>query len=111
MVKIGERARDYLDRRGDEDEVWIRGFKDPSTRLRFVQPVDDWTTYREHFEESAGYFGCSEERDCVGCNDPSERTRQRPRRYAFNAYDERGRLTVSRSGPSSTGCCRAVSSG
>lgn len=95
-MRIGETAEEYLDRRGDDDEVWIKGFKDGMTTIRIPpEPkTTKWTTYREHYDEGMGYFPCSEAKDCVGCTDANPKVRDRSRRYAINALDSEGRVQV-----------------
>lgn len=96
MVRFGETAEENAARRASFDgEIWIKGFKEGQTRLRFLQPTGTWVTYREHYAEGPGYFPCSEDTaTCPGCNDSSERTRNRARRYAFNALNENGHVSV-----------------
>lgn len=97
MVEIGESAKAYAERRGNEDEVWIKGFKDGSTRIRFVQPTETFHAYKEHYDDGVGFFPCiwpGDVADCVGCNDASEKVRMRVHKYAFNALDQNGRLSV-----------------
>lgn len=89
-----ETAEERQRRLGDSNEVWIKGFKAGETQIRPCQLPKDWTGYREHYAEDVGFFPCSEEKDCVGCNDPNEKTKQYSNRYAFNALDANGRLQV-----------------
>lgn len=95
-MRIGETAEQYLDRRGDDDEVWIKGFKDGMTTIRIPPEPKTvkWTTYREHYDEGMGYFPCCEAKDCVGCTDTNPKVRDRSRRYAINALDSEGRVQV-----------------
>lgn len=96
MVKMGRTAAQHEAARGshDDGDVWIKNFRDGETRVRILQSTARWTTYAEHYSEDIGFFPCTEERDCVGCNDDSERVRKLSRRYAFNAIDENGRVNV-----------------
>lgn len=99
-MKMGQSANQYNQDRSEDDEVWIKGFKDGETRVRFLQPTDQWSTYAEHYnEDTKTGFPCTEDKEtCVGCTDESEKTRKRSRRYAVNALDEQGRLNVYRLG-------------
>ncbi len=102
---IGRSATDQ-DTRGGNGEVWIKGFKAGQTRFRIVQPVTTtpeapgWYFYYEHYKGGVGYFGCIENSQCHGCSDPDPKVQQRNKRYAFNAIDESGRLSVYKVGPS-----------
>lgn len=104
-MQIGRSATDQ-DTRGGNGEVWIKGFKAGQTRFRIVQPVtttpeqQGWHFYYEHYKSGIGYFGCTEDHNCRGCSDPDPKVQQRNKRYAFNAIDESGRLSVFKVGPS-----------
>jgi hypothetical protein len=97
-MQFGQRAEDYVPPVFDENDVWIKRFLPGQTRIRFLQPTKDWTTYREHFDPGHKItFPCAKEAGsdtCLGCDSDSERTRNRSRFYAFNALDEKGRLQV-----------------
>jgi len=72
------------------DERWIKGFKDGETEVRFLEQMDDWTPYWEHFDNSLGakgaFFPCTGDRDtCPGCTSENERTRNASKRYLVNA--------------------------
>lgn len=88
MPNFGKKASEYeKEREAASDEVWIKGFRDGETRIRFLDEPDDFVTYREHYEEAIGYFPCSEESDCVGCKDDSAKVRDRSRKFAFHALN------------------------
>ena len=104
---VSQLASDYVESRGSDDEVWIRTFKDPATKIRII-PVeginshgvkvtgsDSWQTFREHFEDGYGSYPCSNKKDeCPGCLSTSPRTKKRTRKYYFNALDETGNVRV-----------------
>lgn len=99
MPKFGQTAAEYESNRSENDgEVWLKGFKEGETRVRFLQPTHVWPTAREHYSEGPGYFPCSEESDCPGCTDPSKRVQNRSRKYFVNTLDERGRVSVHKMG-------------
>lgn len=99
MPRFGETAEAYDQRRGNEDDVWIKGFREGDTRIRFLQPTKDWVTYREHFaQEIKMFMPCSEEPDCPCCESEYEKTRNRSRKYAVNTLDETGRHGVHKVG-------------
>lgn len=88
-MPFGKKASQWEEERGDENDIWIKGFRDGETRVRILVEPGDMVTYREHYKEGPGYFPCSEERDCVGCQDDDQKVRQRTRRFAFNALNDR----------------------
>jgi hypothetical protein len=102
MPDFGETAREYADRSqgGDDfggDDIWIKGFRDGATRVRFLLEPDDMVHYREHFhKQGVGYFPCARKKDtepksnCVGCIHPDAEVNKRQHRYASNAIDEKG---------------------
>jgi len=106
-MKFGQAASDYTPA-SNSDEVWIRGFKDPSTQIRIapaemvndrgrtVYGTDAWPTEREHYADGIGAFPCAERFgiECVGCTDEDEKVRDRTRKYYVNALDDRGQLRV-----------------
>lgn len=99
MVRFGETADENTARRGNEGDVWIKGFKEGSTRVRFLQVTGKWVTYREHYSEGPGFFPCSEDTaTCPGCTDPSEKVQKRSRKYAMNCLGESGRVDVHKVG-------------
>lgn len=100
MVRFGETAEQFSARVTEMDgDVWIKGFKEGGTRVRFLQPTGTWITYREHYSEGPGYFPCSEDtQTCPGCTDSSERVQKRSRRYAMNCLGESGRVDVHKVG-------------
>ena len=99
MVRFGETADENASRRGNDGDVWIKGFKDGSTRVRFLQPTGSWVTYREHYSEGPGFFPCSEDTStCPGCTDSSEKVQKRSRKYAMSCLGESGRVDVHKVG-------------
>lgn len=105
---FGQPAADYEETRGaaETDEVWIRNFKNPNTRIRIcpargvnkhgkeIEGTDAWPHEWEHYEPSVGSFPCDESPTCPGCTDPDEKVRKRSGKYYFNALDEKGYVRV-----------------
>lgn len=95
MPRFGETADKYDKRRGDESDVWIKGFREGETRVRLLEPTSKWITYREHYAgEIKKFVPCSEDADCPACSSPQEKTRTRSRKYAVNTLDGDGRHGV-----------------
>jgi hypothetical protein len=91
-------AEEYEENRAQNDEVWIKGFRDGETKIRPLIEPNAMPTYLEHYAEGFGYFPCSKLKDCVGCTDESAKVRQRSRRFAFNALNDRGHQQVYKMG-------------
>jgi len=89
---IGQRSGDWDDTMG---ETFIRGFKEGETKLRALQVTDDWWRIKEHYYGPAIGFGpCSEEPDCTGCNDASEKVRGTSAKYLANCLNDKGKIVV-----------------
>lgn len=110
-MQFGQSAEEYQQSRGDEGEVWIRRFKDPSTRIRIVpftrvingqekSGTKAWPTEREHYHQQIGYFPHYRFGDakCVGCEDPDKKVQDMSRKYYFPALDEKGSLRIFKMG-------------
>jgi hypothetical protein len=97
----------------NSEDVWIRKFKDASTRVRFIpsegmkrrgkgtQPVkvfgaEAWPSELEHYARGIGSFPCSTPHggDCGGCSDEDEKVQKRQRFWYANALDEKGTMRV-----------------
>ena len=91
----------------DSDEIYIRRFKDPVTRIRIMPAVgikrkggdlvevfgtEAWPSELEHYHDTIKSFPCVQPHGetCGGCSDPSERVRKRSRQWYFNAIAEDG---------------------
>lgn len=69
---------------------WINYFKDPETRIRFLQQMDEWTVYWQHFNASKKRaYPCTEDRDtCPGCLSEDEREAKASKRYLCNTLNQ-----------------------
>lgn len=63
--------------------------KDGDYRLRYLEEVDDWTRYYEHFHQGKQRsFPCTgDKKSCPGCTSPNERTASASKRFLVNALD------------------------
>lgn len=92
MGKFTTKAGDYVPPSGDD--VWIKGLKQGDNRVRILQPTNTFDCFREHYAEGPGFFMCDETKKCPGCLDPNEKVQKRTRKWAFNAIEQNGRLSV-----------------
>jgi hypothetical protein len=65
---------------------WIKTLKEGETRMRFLQEVDEWVVYYEHYNPAGTAFPCTGDRDtCPGCTSTNERMKSASRKVAVNA--------------------------
>jgi hypothetical protein len=86
-VKQGE-APVYDPESGTGGGSYIKYFKDNETRLRFLEPVHEWTEIWMHFSQNKSRdYPCTGQRStCPGCNHENEREAKAQKRYIVNAY-------------------------
>jgi hypothetical protein len=97
----------------DDSEVFIRRFKDPATRVRFmpasgkkmkgtemveVYGTEAWPSELVHFNRSVpgGMAVCIAPHGgtCGACSDPDPKVRKRSRAWFFNALDDEGNVRI-----------------
>lgn len=100
MPEFGQEADTYVAPVFNEDDVWIRNFQEGTHRVRLLQEPAKFVTYRQHYDGGIKKtFPCTEDTaTCLGCTSDNERTRKRPRQYAFNALDSEGTVRLYRVG-------------
>lgn len=69
-------------------ENYLRNFKkDAETKVRFLQDVDDWEEFWEHYSTDRKSFPCTGERDtCPGCTSDNEEVAKASRKYGTYVY-------------------------
>lgn len=99
--QLGKKAGAWAKvREAQANDVWIKNFRAPETRIRILDHIEDWVHYFEHFNPDAKSFACTEDKTCLGCNHPDPETSKRSNRWAFNALDDKGNLNIYKVGPS-----------
>lgn len=75
---------------GGGNGKYIRSFRDQETNLRFLDELDTWYAYWEHFDQGKSRsFPCTRDRNtCPGCTSENERTASAAKRYLVNAIRE-----------------------
>lgn len=105
-------AADYEPEEFSADDVYIRTFKDGTTRVR-IAPCEGqdkhgnrvvgafaWPTQREHYDPGLQIsYGCiadlgAPQSECKGCSSDQERIRKRSRYYYVNAFDKDNQLRI-----------------
>jgi len=90
VVTFGQKfsREDAVNTGGDEGgsgKISIWGFRDGSTTIRFLEEIDDWTPYWEHYDQGKKkYFPCPGRDVCPVCTDPENESRA-SKRYLVNA--------------------------
>jgi hypothetical protein len=80
-MQFGTRAAETPDTVSGD---YLRNLKDGDTKVRFLQEVDDWIGYWEHYKGKQG-FPCTGDRlACPGCVDDDERVRKANRKWGTN---------------------------
>lgn len=77
-MQFGKRKADVVEFDGD----FLRNFKEGETVVRFLDEIDDWTFYREHYTPTNKMFPCTQDPECPGCNHPSDKVSKSSRKYA-----------------------------
>lgn len=73
-------------RAGGGGGKWIKTLKEGETRMRFLQEIDEWVVYYEHYNPAGTSFPCTGDRDtCPGCTSTNERMKSASRKVAVNA--------------------------
>jgi len=89
-VKFGKRAGKIEQTQSNASGDWPKNLRDGDTRVRFVEEIEDWIEYWEHFDDQAKFFPCTEDRaTCPGCTSDSEKTRKASKRYLATVLDPR----------------------
>lgn len=65
---------------------WIKGWKSGETKVWFLEELNDWTTYYEHFNQSKQrFYPCTGDKEnCPGCTSDVEDERSASKRYLVN---------------------------
>lgn len=87
-MKFGTKKSDVVefDSSGSFDfKPYLRNFRNGDNLVRFVEEVDDWIMFYEHFTPENKSFPCTGERNsCPGCTSDNERMKKASRKYATN---------------------------
>lgn len=69
---------------------WIKWFGKGDTTIHFLNEIDDWYVYWEHFSQTAsrGYPCTRDRKTCPGCTSSNEKEAKAAKRYLVNALKE-----------------------
>ena len=71
----------------DSNLTYLRGFKAGNTTVRFLQEMEEWDKYREHYTLDGKMFPCIKtEGTCPGCTSNNEKVSKSSRKYATNVF-------------------------
>lgn len=70
----------------DTSDRWIKYFKNGDTEVVFLDDLDEWTGYWEHFDPTVqrSYPCTNNKNSCPGCTSDNERTAKASKRYLVN---------------------------
>lgn len=87
-MKFGARRAD-APARGSSSGKFIKYFQKGDKTLRFLEEMDDWTEFYDHYSQSLRRsYPCTGNRStCPGCNSDDERERKASLRLLVNALD------------------------
>ena len=71
---------------GDGDFLpYLRNFREGDNEVRFIDEVEDWIGFAEHYTPEAKSFPCTGDRnECPGCTSDNEKMARASRKYATN---------------------------
>lgn len=85
-MAFGKKKSEIQDDYDGEILKYLRNFRDGDNVVRFIDEVDEWIAYKEHFTADKKGYPCSQVADCPGCNAETEDERKASRKYATNVY-------------------------
>ena len=90
QLQFGQKKKDAPDDY-DGDGMYLRGFKDGDTKVRFLEETDDWIVFREHYNKERRAFPCTEDKaTCPGCTSDDDDVSRSSRKYATNVHVVKG---------------------
>lgn len=64
---------------------YLRNFREGDNEVRFIEEVEDWIGFSEHYTPEGKSFPCTGDRNaCPGCTSENEKTSRASRKYATN---------------------------
>lgn len=94
-MRFGTKASESAKATSSSSDGFVKYFKNGDTRLRFLEELDDWTDYYEHFdkEKQRSYPCTGKRKTCPGCiefdrlTDEGGKPWAASRRYLVNSFD------------------------
>ena len=86
-MQFGTKKADATTQVVDGGEVlkYLRNFREGDNEVRFIDEVDDWISFSEHYSTDNKSFPCTMNRDsCPGCTSEIEKVQRASRKYATN---------------------------
>lgn len=87
-MRFGTRKAD-APARSESSGTWIKYFKKGEKTVRFLEQMDDWTKYYEHFNQNKmRAYPCTGDRDmCPGCTSDNVKEQNASCRFLVNLLD------------------------
>lgn len=85
-MQFGTKKADVREYQEDGDFLpYLRNFREGDNEVRFIQEVDDWIAFGEHYTPENKSFPCNGDRStCPGCKSDNEKMKRVSRKYACN---------------------------
>jgi hypothetical protein len=86
-MQFGTKKADAGTQMADSGEVlkYLRNFREGDNEVRFIDEVDDWISFSEHYSADNKSFPCTMDRStCPGCTSEIEKVQRASRKYATN---------------------------
>ncbi len=85
-MQFGTKKSDVVEVMGDGEFLpYLRNFREGDNEVRFIEEVDDWIAFAEHYTTEGKSFPCTGDRTkCPGCTSEVEKVARASRKYATN---------------------------
>lgn len=84
-MRFGTRKAESKFTNDNDFLVYLRNFREGDNKVRFIDEIDDWIAFAEHYTAEGKSFPCTMDRDtCPGCTSDDERMQKASRKYATN---------------------------
>ncbi len=86
-MQFGTKKADATTQVVDGGEVlkYLRNFREGDNEVRFIDEVDDWISFSEHYSADGKSFPCTlDKQSCPGCTSEIEKVQRASRKYATN---------------------------
>lgn len=86
-MAFGTKKSEQTDEYDGEILKYLRNFRDGDNVVRFIEEVDDWLAFKEHYNSQKQSYPCSGDKNsCPGCNAETDDERKASRKYGTNLY-------------------------
>ena len=84
-MQFGKKKSEVVEQYDGEFMPYLRNFREGDNEVRFIEEVDDWIAFAEHYTGDQRSFPCTGDRtSCPGCTSDNEKMSRASRKYATN---------------------------